>query len=57
MHTCELPLFDATKITRHTKIKSLSNTYDKEWEGYFKERAMGRLAKHEIISKLATAIC
>lgn len=52
--TCELPLFDATKIIRHTKIKSLSNPYDKEWEGYFKERAMRRLAKHENISKLVT---
>ena len=50
---CELPLFGATKIIRHAKIKSLSNPYDKEWEGYFKERAKGRLAKHENISKLA----
>jgi len=49
----ELPLFGATKIIRHTKIKSLSNPYDKEWGGYFKERAKGRLAKHENISKLA----
>jgi len=54
--TCELPLFDATKIIRHTKIKSLSNPYDKEWEGYFRERAKGRLVKHENIRKLATAI-
>lgn len=53
---CELPLFDATKIIRHTKIKSLSNPYDKEWEGYFRERAKGRLVKHENIRKLATAI-
>jgi len=36
--TCDLPLFDATKIIRHTKIKGLSNLYDKDWEGYFKER-------------------
>lgn len=54
--TSELPLFDATKIIRHTKIKSLSNPYDKEWEGYFNEREKGRLAKHENIRKLATAI-
>jgi RNA-directed DNA polymerase len=53
--TSELPLFDATKIIRHVKIKSLSNPYDKEWEGYFKERAKGRLTKHGNISKLATA--
>lgn len=50
---CKLPLFDATKIIRHTKIKCLSNPYDKEWEDYFKERAKGRPAKHENISKLA----
>jgi len=56
IRTCELPLFDATKIIRHTKIKSLSNPYDKVWEGYFKERAKGRLAKQGNISKLATAI-
>jgi RNA-directed DNA polymerase len=36
--TYELPLFDAVKVIRHTKIKSLSNPYDKEWENYFKER-------------------
>jgi len=53
---CELPLFDATKIIRHTKIKSLSNPYDKEWEAYFRGRAKDMLAKHENISKLATAI-
>ena len=53
---CELPLFDATKIIRHTKIKSLANPYDKEWEGYFRVRAKGRLAKHEYISKLAIVI-
>jgi len=51
--TCELPLFDATKIIRHTKIKSLSNPYDKEWEGYFRERAKGGLANVKIIRKLA----
>ena len=55
-HICELPLFDATKIIRHIKIKSLSNPYDKEWDDYFKERAKSRLAKHKNISKLATAI-
>jgi RNA-directed DNA polymerase len=53
--TCELPLFDAIKIIRHTKIKCFSNPYDKEWEGYFKERAKGSLAKYDNISKLATA--
>ena len=51
---CKLPLFDATKIIRHTKIKSLSNPYDKEWDGYFKDRASKRLINREIISKLAT---
>lgn len=51
-----LPLFDATKIIRHTKIKCHSNPYDKDWEGYFKERAKGKLAKHENFSKLATVI-
>ena len=50
----ELPFFDATKIIRHTKIKCHSNPYDKEWEGYFKERTKGKLAKQENISKLAT---
>ncbi len=55
-HVCELPLFDATKIIRHIKIKNLSNPYDKEWEGYFIDRAKGRLAKHENISKLASTI-
>ena len=53
--TCELPLFDATKIIRHTKIKCLSNPYDKEWEGYFRNRAKGRLSKHENIRQLAAA--
>lgn len=55
-HVCELPLFDATKIIRHIKIKNLSNPYDKEWEGYLIDRAKGRLAKHENISKLASTI-
>jgi len=36
--TCELPLFDATKIIRHTKIKCLSHLYDQDWEGYFKKK-------------------
>jgi RNA-directed DNA polymerase len=52
----ELPLFDATKIIRHTKIKNLSNPYDKEWEGYFKERTKRRITKHLKISKLAITI-
>lgn len=34
-----LPLFDATKIIRHTKIKNLANPYDKDWEEYFNRRA------------------
>ena len=51
---CKLPLFDATKIIRHTKIKSLSNPYDKEWDGYFKDRERKRLVNRRIISKLAT---
>ena len=49
----KLPLFDATKIIRHTKIKSLSNPYDKQWDGYFKDRARKRLAISKIISKPA----
>lgn len=53
--TSELPLFDATKIIRHVKIKNLSNPYDKEWEDYFKERTKGKLAKHSTICKLAPA--
>jgi len=53
---CELPLFDATKIIRHTKIKNLSNPYDKEWEGYFRERTKRRLTKQLNISKSAITI-
>lgn len=52
--TCELPLFDANKIIRHIKIKSRSNPYDKEWEGYFIKRALDKHAKQKI-RKLATA--
>jgi RNA-directed DNA polymerase len=48
--TYELPLFDATKIIRHIKIKNLSNPYDKQWEGYFRERAKRRLTTHQQIS-------
>ena len=44
----ELPLFDATKIIRHTKIKCLSNPYDKDWYKYFKEREMSKLKKTTI---------
>jgi len=54
-HICELPLFDATKIIRHIKIKSLSNPYDKEWEDYFKVRTKGTFYRYANISKLATA--
>jgi RNA-directed DNA polymerase len=42
--TYELPLFDATKIRRHIKIKSLANPYDKEWHKYFKEREQSKFA-------------
>ncbi len=47
----ELPLFGATKIIRHIKIKRLSNPFDKEWENYFIEREKARVAKRLIISK------
>lgn len=50
-----LPRFDATRIIRHTKIKSHSNPYDKNWDAYFEERAKQRIAKKGNISKLATA--
>ena len=33
-----LPRFDATRIIRHTKIKSEANPYDKEWAKYFEKR-------------------
>ena len=52
----ELPRFDATKIIRHNKIKSHSNPYDKDWNGYFEERARKRLVKSKNISKLANAL-
>jgi len=53
MQAIELPLFDATKIIRHTKIKCHSNPYDKAWEGYFTEIAKVRFAKQLNISILA----
>jgi RNA-directed DNA polymerase len=37
--TGSLPLFDATKIIRHTKIKKHSNPYDMDWKEYFNNRA------------------
>lgn len=43
--TLELPLFDATKIIRHIKIKNLSNPYDKAWESYLRERTKRELTK------------
>ena len=52
----ELPRFDATKIIRHNKIKSHSNPYDKNWNGYFEERARKRLDKNKNISKLTIAL-
>ena len=36
--TLILPLFEATKIVRHTKIKCWANPYDKEWADYFIQR-------------------
>ena len=33
-----LPRFDATRIIRHTKIKSEANPYNKEWAKYFEKR-------------------
>jgi RNA-directed DNA polymerase len=51
--TRELPLFDATKIIRHTKINSLANPYDKEWQDYFYERAKSKLKKPNV-SKIAS---
>jgi RNA-directed DNA polymerase len=43
-----LPLFDATKIIRHTKIKCRSNPYDKEWEGYFLEREKCKMVNRKL---------
>ncbi|WP_158857372.1 group II intron maturase-specific domain-containing protein [Lunatibacter salilacus] len=40
--TFELPLFEASKIRRHVKIRNNSNPYDREWDGYFKERTARR---------------
>ncbi len=41
--TNALPLFDATKIIRHTKIRKDSNPYDKDWVEYFNKRAKSRV--------------
>ena len=38
-----LPLFDATKIIRHTKIKKHANPYDKDWVEYFNKREKGTI--------------
>ncbi|MCP4265348.1 MAG: group II intron reverse transcriptase/maturase [Candidatus Brocadiaceae bacterium] len=38
-----LPLFDATKIIRHTKIRKYANPFDKNWVEYFNNRKRGRL--------------
>lgn len=43
--TRALPLFDATRIKRHTKIKKYSNPYDKDWVEYFNKRAKSRINK------------
>ena len=56
LQAIELPLFDATKITWHTKIKSLSNPYDEAWDSYFLEKAKVRIAKRLNISNNATGI-
>lgn len=44
------------KIVRHVKIMSHSNPYDKEWESYFKERAMKQSAKYKSTSKVVKVI-
>jgi RNA-directed DNA polymerase len=31
----KLPLFDATSIIRHIKVKSSANPFDKDWDDYF----------------------
>jgi hypothetical protein len=41
----ENSLFDATRIIRHTKIKSYSNLYDKDWEAYLKKKPKSKLKK------------
>ncbi len=48
-----IPRFDATRIVRHTKVKSKANLYDKDWESYFTKREEKRLARCRNISKLA----
>jgi len=40
-----LPLFDATKIVRHTKIRKHAHPYDREWDIYFLERDKRKTAK------------
>lgn len=45
MQAIELPLFDATKIIWHTKIKSLSNPYDEAWDSYFLEKSQSKNCK------------
>ena len=45
--TSELLLFDAIKIIRHIKIKSIANPYDKDWDDYFKTRAIEKRAKQK----------
>ena len=40
--TFELPLFEASKIRRHVKIRNNSNPYDRECDSYFKERTARR---------------
>lgn len=52
--TSELPLFDATRIIRHTKVKCLANPYDKDWYKYFDQRDKSKLARHKNMSKLAS---
>lgn len=39
----ELLRADATKITRHIKIRKEANPYDPEWEVYFEEREGDRM--------------
>jgi len=56
LQAIELPLFDATKIIRHSKIKCLSNPYDEAWDSYFLEKAKGRIAKRLNFSNNATGI-
>ncbi len=47
-----LPLFDATKIIRHTKVKSSANPYDKDWYDYFNERVNLKNSRYTLLKNI-----